>query len=71
MQRQLESAGTSFSDLVEQVRHNLALRYMMNARYPIGRVAVLLGYTRQASFTRWFTARFGKTPSGWRAANRK
>lgn len=71
MQRQLESAGTSFSDLVEQVRHSLALRYMMNARYPIGRVAVLLGYTRQASFTRWFTAQFGTTPRAWRTAHTK
>ncbi|TDY21382.1 AraC-like DNA-binding protein [Paraburkholderia sp. BL6665CI2N2] len=68
MQRQLDSAGTSFSELVEQVRHNLALRYMMNARYPIGRVALLLGYTRQASFTRWFTAQFGMTPRAWRTA---
>jgi AraC-like DNA-binding protein len=44
---------------------------MMNARYPIGRVALLLGYTRQASFTRWFTTQFGKTPSAWRTANTK
>ena len=34
----------------------------------IGRVAALLGYTRQASFTRWFVAHFGMTPRAWRDA---
>ena len=55
MQRQLGSADTSFSALVEEVRRELAVRYMSNPRYPIGRVAALLGYTQQGSFTNWFT----------------
>jgi AraC-like DNA-binding protein len=71
MQRQLEFEGTSFSAQVEEVRHNLALRYMANARYPVGRVALLLGYTRQTSFTRWFRAHFGTTPRAWRTAQSK
>jgi AraC-like DNA-binding protein len=66
MQRQLEIAGTDFSTLLDEVRHDLTLRYMMNARYSLGRVATLLGYTRQASFTRWFSIRFGMTPRDWR-----
>ncbi|WP_296224259.1 AraC family transcriptional regulator [Ralstonia sp. UBA689] len=66
LQRQLESAGATFSELVEEVRHNLAIRYMANPSYRIGRVAALLGYTRQASFTRWFVAHFGMTPRAWR-----
>ena len=68
LQRQLESAGATFSELVEEVRHNLAVRYMANPSYRIGRVAALLGYTRQASFTRWFVAHFGMTPRAWRDA---
>lgn len=67
MQRQLETAGTNFSNLVEEVRLELAVRYLANQRYPIGRVAMLLGYSRQSSFTEWFTAHFGITPRGWRA----
>ncbi|WP_433867893.1 AraC family transcriptional regulator [Ralstonia wenshanensis] len=70
LQRQLELAGMTFSDLVEEVRHNLAVRYMVNPSYRIGRVAALLGYTRQASFTRWFIAHFGMTPRAWRDAQR-
>lgn len=68
MQRQLETADTNFSKLVDEVRQELAVRYLTNRRYPIGRVAVLLGYSRQSSFTQWFSARFGTTPRAWRAA---
>lgn len=66
LQRRLASADTSFSELVEEVRGELAVRYMSNARYPIGRVAALLGYNQQGSFTNWFNARFGMTPRDWR-----
>jgi AraC-like DNA-binding protein len=71
MQRQLGSADTSFSALVEEVRRELAVRYMSNPRYPIGRVAALLGYTQQGSFTNWFTLRFGMTPRDWRKSQAK
>ncbi|SAL81886.1 AraC family transcriptional regulator [Caballeronia arvi] len=66
MQRQLGTAGTNFSDLVEEVRRELAARYLSNRRYPIGQVAMLLGYPRQSTFTQWFTARFGTSPRAWR-----
>jgi AraC-like DNA-binding protein len=71
LQRQLDSAGTSFSDLVEEVRRDLAVRYLLNPRYPIGRVATLLGYGRQGSFTVWFQSRFDMTPREWRTRHRK
>jgi len=66
MQRQLGSANTSFSALVDEVRRELAVRYISNPRYPIGRVAALLGYNQQGSFTNWFTSQFGMTPRDWR-----
>jgi AraC-like DNA-binding protein len=69
MQRRLDEAGVVFSKLVDDVRGELVVRYMKNPRYPMGRIAGLLGYTRQASFTRWFTGRYGMTPSAWRSAN--
>lgn len=66
LQRHLEHDGSSFSGLLEEVRQELAVRYMRNERYPIGRVASLLGYSRQSSFTQWFTKRFGMAPRQWR-----
>ncbi|WP_332678394.1 AraC family transcriptional regulator [Brevundimonas sp.] len=68
-QRQLEEAGSTFSDLLTEVRRDLALRYIQNERYPLGRVAELLGYAMPSSFTRWFTAQFGMAPAQWRAEN--
>lgn len=67
LQRNLDAAGSTFSALVDDVRHDLALRYIANARYSMGRIAALLGYTRQSSFTHWFSARFGMTPRAWRS----
>jgi AraC-like DNA-binding protein len=71
MQRQLGLAKTSFTRLVEEVRGELAVRYMSNPRYPIGRVSGLLGYAQQGSFTNWFSARFGMTPRDWRNSHNK
>ncbi|WP_423455107.1 AraC family transcriptional regulator [Ottowia sp. VDI28] len=66
LQRQLDHHGTSFSEVLDTVRRNLVLRYMNNSRYSIGQVASLTGYSRQASFTRWFQTNFGTSPRQWR-----
>lgn len=66
LQRQLDQSGTSFSELLDNVRRNLVLRYLLNQRYSIGQVASLTGYSRQASFTRWFQLSFGMSPRQWR-----
>ncbi|GAB2482163.1 AraC family transcriptional regulator [Comamonas humi] len=67
MQRQLDEAGTNFSDLLNDVRSELAQRYMDNPEYSLARVAELLGYSTPSSFTRWFSAQFGAAPARWRA----
>ena len=66
MQRQLDTAGVSFTTLLNDVRKELAPRYMNNPRHSLHRVSELLGYSTQGSFTRWFDAQFGQTPSVWR-----
>lgn len=66
LQRQLDLLGTSFSEVLDSVRKNLVLRYMKNSNYSIGQVAAFTGYSRQASFTRWFHANFGTSPRQWR-----
>lgn len=67
LQRQLDLERVTFSDLMNEVRRNLAERYVGNARYSLGHVATLLGYTTHSAFTRWFTAQFGESPAAWRA----
>jgi AraC-like DNA-binding protein len=68
LQRRLEDAGVTFSDLANEVRRDLALRYLDNPELPLGRIAELLGYSMPSSFTRWFAAQFGTAPARWRAS---
>ena len=71
LQRRLAGQGRDFSQLLDEVRHELAVRYLANPANPVGRIALLLGYGRQASFTRWFYGRFGITPRQWRGSGNK
>jgi AraC-like DNA-binding protein len=67
LQRRLEESGRTFSDVINEVRRELVLRYMENSRYPLRHIAELLGYSMLSSFTRWFKAQFGVAPVVWRA----
>lgn len=67
LQRQLEGAGTVFSDMVNGVRRDLVIHYMDNRSYSFGRIAESLGYSTYGSFVRWFAAQFGMTPTLWRS----
>ncbi len=67
LQRRLEENNATFSDLINDVRCDLAARYMENPSYSLARIADLLGYSMPSSFTRWFAAQFGMPPAAWRA----
>jgi len=69
MQRQLDEAGASFTSLVNEVRCDLAPRYIDNPKYSLQRVSELLGYSTQGSFTRWFATQFHQVPSAWRESH--
>ena len=66
MQRQLDDAHESFTDILNEVRRDLAQRYVGNPDYSLLRVAELLGYGSASSFTRWFSSQFGEAPVIWR-----
>ena len=70
LQRRLDECGVTFSDLINEVRRELVLRYMEGSPYPLGRIAELLGYSVLSSFTRWFKAQFGVAPERWRNRQR-
>ena len=71
LQRQLESANVVFSDLVNEVRRELVVRYLENPSYSLALIAELLGYSVPSSFTRWFGAQFGVTPQRFRARDKQ
>lgn len=66
LQRRLSASGSSFQQLLELTREELALALLDETQMTIAEVAHLLGYQSPTSFTRWFTAKMGKSPSGWR-----
>ena len=71
LQRRLDESGASFSALICGVRRELVQRYMGNARFPLGRIAELLGYANPSSFTRWFITQFDQPPARWRAMRQR
>ena len=71
LQRRLEEENETFSNTLNSVRTELALRYMENQHYSLQVVGRLLGFSNPSSFTRWFRAEFGMAPREWRKALRQ
>ena len=68
--RRLAEEGSSFSELLSNVRRALAGRYLMNPSLSISEIAWLLGYSEVSTFTRAFQRWTGASPSATRAAAR-
>lgn len=68
LQRSLSREGTGFGVLLNEAKHELALRYLNASRQSVTEIALLLGYSTISSFTRWFTEEFGMSPAAWRRA---
>jgi AraC-like DNA-binding protein len=67
LQRQLDREGRSFATLLNEVRRELALRYLASPAHSVGSVAQMTGYATPSSFSRWFAGEFGMSPAQWRA----
>lgn len=66
LQRRLDDEGTRFADLVDEVRRELALRYIADDRLALGEVAYLLGFAEPSPFHRAFKRWTGTTPAAAR-----
>ena len=60
--RQLSIAGVSYLQVLENLRSNLAERYLTDEGLSISQIAWLLGYQEVSSFTHAFKRWTGKTP---------
>lgn len=70
LQRSLEKEGRTFATLLNEVRRELALRYLASSTHSVTAIAQMIGYATPSSFTRWFAAEFGMAPAAWRAEER-
>ena len=66
LQRRLAAEGTSFAELMEDTRRELAERYLADPSLSLSEIGYLLGYREQASFYRAFRRWHGTTPAGYR-----
>jgi AraC-like DNA-binding protein len=66
LQRRLAEAGLSLRRLVDDVRHELALRYLERDDLSLGEIGFLLGFDAKQSFHRAFRRWTGATPAEMR-----
>ena len=66
LHRQLTREGETFSSLLDQVRKELASRYLANPHHPLSEIAAVLGFSELSAFSRWFSRLFDCSPSSWR-----
>lgn len=67
LQRRLSDLGTSFQEVLDQVRFDLARAYLKDARLDLSQVAYLLGYSELRAFDRAFRRWANVAPGEWRA----
>ena len=67
LQFKLAAQGTSYQEILDITRKELALAYIEQRRLAITEIAYLLGFTDSANFTRAFRRWTGKSPSEFRS----
>ena len=66
-QRRLSDEGTSFTELVDDTRRELAQHYLVDPRTTFGEIAYLLGYADQSTLFRASNRWFNESPGDYRA----
>jgi AraC-like DNA-binding protein len=66
LHRWLRAEGTSYREILEGLRRELALRYLAEDHLAIGEAAFLLGFSEASAFHRSFKRWTGKTPAQYR-----
>ncbi|MGU3466296.1 AraC family transcriptional regulator [Methylobacterium sp. C33D] len=67
LQRRLAEENTSFADIVDRLRRNLAEHYLTDTAHPVSGISDLLGFSEISSFTRAFRRWHGISPNKYRA----
>lgn len=67
LQRKLQQEGTSFKKILNQVREELALKYIKDSHLSLSEISFLLGFAETSSFSRAFKRWTGGSPTTYRA----
>jgi AraC-like DNA-binding protein len=66
--RKLSNEGLNFAKILQQLRRDLAVRYLRDRKLHVSKIAWLLGFNEVSAFTHAFKRWIGKTPSKMRTA---
>jgi AraC-like DNA-binding protein len=66
LQRKLKDEGLGFTQLVDEVRQELAERYLADPNLDLNDLAFLLGFSEQSAFQRAFKRWKGESPGSYR-----
>jgi AraC-like DNA-binding protein len=61
--RRLSDEGLKFTEILQQLRRDLAVRYLDDRKLHVSKIAWLLGFSEVSAFTHAFKRWTGKTPS--------
>ena len=68
LRRRLAAEGTTHQEIVDDLRRELADRYLLDEGLAVSKVAVLLGFSNASAFHRAFKRWFGTSPHQHRRA---
>lgn len=66
LQRRLQDEDTTLQQVLDQLRRDLAIRYLDESQIGLQEIAFLLGFAEQSGFQRAFVRWFGQTPGSYR-----
>jgi AraC-like DNA-binding protein len=66
LSRRLADEGTTYEEVVDQLRRSLALQYVKELSMSVSQIAWLLGYEGSTSFNHAFSRWTGQSPSAAR-----
>jgi AraC-like DNA-binding protein len=66
--RKLADEGLNFTEILQQLRRDLAVRYLSDRKLHVSKIAWLLGFRDVSAFTHAFKRWMGQTPSQMRTA---
>src|SRR6476620_4985046 len=67
--RKLSDEGLNFTEILQQLRHDLAVRHLNDRKLHVSKIAWLLGFHEVSAFTHAFKRWTGKTPRQMRTAD--
>ena len=65
LRRKLKSEGSSYPQIKDEIRRDLAVEKLFSQKLSVSEIAHLLGYSESRSFTRAFKQWTGLTPTGY------